>query len=341
MHKVVCDKINFDLLNMESNKRKILILGGLGFLGLNFARYLRNSAFPFSVFALNLDPQLEDKFSQLGINYISGDVTDYESVASAVAKHDWIINFSGRSGALNGLRDPYADINVNLVGVLNTLEAVRKVNTSAKIVFAGSRLEYGKIEDMPVSETHPSSPTSLYGIQKLLAEKYHSQYALEYNISALTLRFTNPFGPHLAKNFAGYNVLNYFMDLAQANQEIQIFGDGLQKRDYIYTDDLGSSIIAAFEHGKGGEVYNIGSGTGIPLIEAAEKIVEISKSGKIKQIPWPADYQAVEMGDYIADITKAKTSLKWAPKVTFEDGVKRTLDFQHSNPSDLWSFFEK
>lgn len=315
------------MLNILKQGR-LLIFGGLGFLGLNLANYLLEQKVNFSIFDLRKDSDLEKSLRQLGINYFSGDISEYNQVAGVVKNHDLIVNLAGKSGALNSLSNPFLDLKVNLVGVLNILEAARLENTDAKIIFAGSRLQYGKVSRLPVAENHPQEPKSIYGIHKVAGERYHREYSEVFGLRSVTLRFSNPYGPHIETLFQGYNVINHFIDLALKGKTITIFGKGDQIRDFLFVDDLSQAILSALDKGESGESYNIGSSLGTKYLEAAQTIARLAQSGKVVKVPWPKDFASVETGDYIADISKAKKFLGWQPGVGFEEGVRKTINFQ-------------
>lgn len=306
----------------------LLIFGGLGFLGLNLANYLLEQKVNFSIFDLRKDSDLKKGLRKLGINYFSGDISEYNQVGGVVKNHNLIVNLAGKSGALNSLSNPFLDLKVNLVGVLNILEVARLENPEAKIVFAGSRLQYGKVLHLPIAEDHAQEPNSIYGIHKVAGERYHREYSEVFGLKTVTLRFSNPYGPHIDTGFQGYNVINHFIDLALKGKTITIFGEGDQIRDFLFVDDLSQAILSALDKGESGESYNIGLGIGTKYLGAAKTIVRLANLGEIIKVPWPKDFASVETGDYIADISKAKKFLGWQPEVDFEEGVRKTINFQ-------------
>ena len=240
------------------------------------------------------------------------------------------------------MENPFLDLKVNGFGVLNILEAARLHNQKVKIVFPGSRLQFGKVEKLPVAEDHPMRPTSLYGIHKLLGENYHLSYRHFYGLNTCVLRFSNPYGPHLKMKKPEYNVFNYFIDLALQNSVLKVYGDGSQIRDYIFIGDVVDALLAAgISKAANGEVFNVGSGVGTAFIEAAKTIVKVVGKGRIKQISWPEQAQNLETGDYIADITKIKKVLGWEPKYSLTSGIEKTVVWVKQKKDDFYASLEE
>lgn len=239
------------------------------------------------------------------------------------------------------MENPFLDLKVNGFGVLNILEAARAYNPEVKIVFPGSRLQFGKVEKLPVAEDHPMRPTSLYGIHKLLGENYHLSYHHFYGLNTCVLRFSNPYGPHLRMKKQEYNIFNYFIELALQKGVLKVYGDGSQIRDYIFIEDVVNAFLAGgINKAANGEVFNVGSGVGTAFIEAAKTIVKVVGKGRIEQISWPKQAQNLETGDYIADITKIKKVLGWEPKYSLTNGIKETVSWFKQKKDDFYASLE-
>ncbi len=309
---------------MNYEGKKVAVLGGFGFIGLNLIARLIKEGSIISV----LDPKQEIPLPSLlqKINYQPGDIRDSEKIARILQDQDVLFNLAGKSGSANSMKDPELDLEVNCLGTLTVLEAARKVNPNIKIIFPGSRLEFGKVDKLPVSEDAPMHPTSIYGIHKLTAEKYHQAYFDNFGLRSTVLRISNPYGPHLQMTNLGYNIINYFFDLATMDEELKVFGKGEQKRDYLYVDDLIDLFLQLGEDKKSdGQVYNIGLGRGVSLLQMAETIVAVVGKGHVTQVPWDTNQLKLETGDYISDVSKIKRDMGWEPKNSPEVGITKTL----------------
>ena len=186
----------------------------------------------------------------------------------------------------------------------------------ASVIFPGSRLEFGKPHSLPVSESHPLHGASPYAINKSACAAYNT----------MVLRLSNPYGPHLQMGaFAGFGIMNYFIDLALKGEKIKLFGDGSQLRDLIYIGDVVDAFISAASDPVPSEAVNVGFGSGVSLAEAARTAVEVAGSGSIEMVPWPPDARAVETGDFYFDVTRARQLLGWEPRVALREGLERTV----------------
>lgn len=255
---------------------------------------------------------------------VLGDVSVAGQIEKALEEIDVVVHLAGHSGAGSSVDDPLYDLQTNVGGMVTLLEAVRRSNHRVRVVFPGSRLEYGRAESLPVAESHPLRPLSPYGVDKIACEQYLDFYARAHGISYAVARLTNPYGPWIARPAREYNVLNRMIATAREGGTLTIYGDGAQLRDYLYVDDAVEAfvLLAALQENV---VANVGSGTGIALRAAAETIVRVSGRGDVRSIPWPETAQKVETGDFVADISRIR-SLGWEPKIGLEDGIRLTIE---------------
>ena len=304
--------------------KKVLVFGGFGFIGLNLLKKLGSEGALVTV--LDTQPQLPLQSLAGLITYHQGDIRDEKVVTDLIKDQEVLFNLAGKSGPGNSNQDPKIDLEVNCGAVLTILEATKKTNPSLKVVFPGSRLEFGKAQALPVGEDHPMRPTSIYGVHKLTAEKYHLAYHDNYGLKTTVLRISNPYGPHLTQENPGYNIINYFFDLACEDKTLKVFGEGKQVRDYLFIEDLINLFLQVGEEDKtDGEVYNVGLGKGVSLMEMAKTITQVIGKGKIEQVVWEESAKKLETGDYVTDITKVKTEVGWAPATYPHEGIKKTL----------------
>jgi len=256
------------------------------------------------------------------------DIRDRKALPAIIKDCQIIFNLAGQVSHNDSIDNPFLDTEINYVGHLNVLETVRQVNPGIKILYSGSRLQFGKIEKNPVSEMHPQRPLTPYALNKSAAENMYLFYCRLYGIPVVIFRIANPYGPRGQIRHSKYCMINWFIRQAMDDQTITIFGDGSQVRDYIFIDDLAEAFIrAAATDACSGQVFNIGSGTGITFKAMAETIIQTVKSGKIIHVPWPGSYVNVETGDYVSDITKISGCLGWQPGIDLQEGIARTFAY--------------
>jgi UDP-glucose 4-epimerase len=309
--------------------RKMLITGGMGFIGLNLSRLLD----------LGGEVTLLDNFvpSELaGVlaerpgrpRIVTADIRDEDKVERVVRDQEIIFNLAGKSGAADSNKAPSIDLDINCRGHLILLDACRRVNPTMTVIFPSSRLVYGKPSYLPVDERHPLKPESIYATHKLAAENYHLIYGRLYGLKSTVLRISNPYGPMQAGDARIYGVANTFMRNAACGGTITLFGDGEQRRDYLYIDDLVDAFLkAAASKTSRGMIYNVGDSRSVSVRELAELSLATAGRGEIIHVPWPADYQTIESGDYVTSFTLINDQLGWHPSTPLEDGIGRTVAY--------------
>jgi nucleoside-diphosphate-sugar epimerase len=256
------------------------------------------------------------------------DIGDTEAMKILVKDKNVIINLAGQVCHNDSIESPLYDAKLNYLYQLNVMDCVKKYNPEAKMIFAGSRLQFGKINTLPVDETHSISPETPYALHKQATENMYRFYHNQHSINTVVFRIANPYGPRGQIMHPKYSIANYFIRQALEGKTIQIYGDGNQLRDYIFVDDLADAFIrASLTEKSNGEVFNIGSGKGISFKSMVKTIVEIVGKGNYEHVQWPGNYVNVETGDYITDIGKVKQYLKWNPKIKLVDGMKITVDY--------------
>ncbi|HEY3406529.1 MAG TPA: NAD-dependent epimerase/dehydratase family protein [Ohtaekwangia sp.] len=309
--------------------KRILILGGLGFIGKNLYHELRHDHH-VTIITDKIHEEVNDGFLNDDVrqNIIVGSILDEAFMETAIVGYDAIFSMAGSSGATDSITNPHRDLDTNLKGHLNVLEACRKYNPKALLIFPSSRLVYGKPQRNPVDENHPLSPESIYAIHKITTEHYYLLYRKLYNMNCVIFRIANPFGPYQRFGSNHYGILNWFIHKALTNEVIEIYGEGSQKRDFIFIDDLVRLFRITLDHpDMHGKIYNVGQGEGISLKDAVRVIAEIVPQTKKAFLPWPVIDKKIETGDYISDISKLKQDTGWAPQVSFETGIRETIRF--------------
>jgi UDP-glucose 4-epimerase len=308
--------------------RAVLVIGGLGFIGINVTHRLADLAARVTVLTPARERHAEDALllESRGLRILEGDVRDAHMIGRAIAGQDVIFNMAGQSGAVRSMEDPWTDLDVNLRGNLVILEAMRETNPGAKLVLAGSRLQYGKPAHVPVGEDDRRDPLCLHAIHKQTAEEYLRLYARLFGLRSSSARVTNPFGPGQPAGRTAYGVINRLIHLAIDDQPLTLYGDGAQQRDYVFVDDVVDALLLlGNSDASDGRVYNVGSGRGTSMLEVARLIAEIAGGGRIQHVPWPPLAEQIETGDFVADVSRIREELGWAPRVSLREGIERTV----------------
>ncbi len=328
-----------DLMTTYNNK-KVVITGGLGFIGSNIAHQLVELGAEVVIVDALLAMYGGNTFNVEGIGdkieLVDGDVRDLEVMNEAVEGADYIIHLAGQVSYLDAKIKPFDDLDINGRGTLTVLEAMREFAPRGRILFSSSRLVYGKIMSLPVGEDHPTNPLSLYGIHKLLGEKYMNYYAHEFGLGAVSLRIPNPYGPRQQMKHSKYSIVGWFMRQAMEGATINIFGDGEQERDYLYIDDLVTAILLVLSRGQAGEAYNVGTRERVKFGEMVDAVIKAVGSGQKEQVPWPENYEKNETGDYAADTSKLTKLTDWQAAVSLEAGIKKMVDYYQKYQEHYW-----
>jgi len=321
--------------------KNILITGGLGFIGSNLAIELVklgskvtlvDSMIPEYGGNLFNIKEIEDK---LKINI--ADIRDAHSMKYIVKDRDYIFNMAGTLSHIDSMIDPYTDLEINCRSQLSILEACRENNKDVRIVFAGTRGQYGVATYLPVDEKHPLQPVDVNGIHNTAAEWYHILYNNVYGIKATSLRLTNTYGPRHQMRHSRQGFLNWFVRLALDNQEIQVYGEGKQHRDFNYVCDVVKAfLIVAASDKVNGRVFNLGSGRPISIADVAKLAIKMVGSGSYRSVDFPLDKLRIEVGDYYADFGMIKDVLGWEPETSLEDGLRETIDFYRRFRKFYW-----
>ena len=271
------------------------------------------------------------------IDFVQGDIRDAEVLKGAVKGADYIFSLAAQVSYVDSNTHPLLDLDINCRGHLNLLNACLQNNREAKIVFTSSRFVYGTIEYNPVDEKHPFNCLSIYGINKLAGEKYYRFYRDAYGLKTVSLRLANPYGPRQQMKHSKYGIVNWFIRLALEGQPLTVYGEGSQKRDYIFVEDVAeAAVYAALTPETEGQVYNVGSGLGTPFRDMVSLVAECVPGTVVKQVEWPKDRYFVETGDYISDITRITQVTGWQPRTSLKDGIAQTVNYYRRHRDRYW-----
>jgi UDP-glucose 4-epimerase len=315
-------------------ERRVLVVGGLGFIGLNLTgRLIRLGARVTVVTpAIERHRDTAADCAARGVRILEGDLRDADAMRHAVAGEDVVFNLAGQSGAVRSMEDPWTDLDVNCRGNLVLLDALRAANTAAKLVFVSSRLAYGRTGADPVAEEQRPDPLCVHAVHKVAVEQYLRLYGQLYGLKCAVARLTNPYGPGQPSERTAYGIVNRMIHLALSGEALPVYGDGRQRRDYIYIDDAVDALLTLGESDAStGRLYNVGSGIGTPLVEMARAITAMAGRGHVRFVPWPPLAERIETGDFVADITRIRREIAWEPRVPLTDGLQRTVAFYRAH----------
>lgn len=321
--------------------RKVMITGGLGFLGSALAHHLvclganvlvvdnmlpGHGANPFN---------LEGIEHQVKVNY--ADIRDEDALRVLVRNCSVIFNLAAQTSHGDSMRIPLLDLDINARGNLVLLEACRQNAPDAVIVFIGTRALYGKARYLPVDESHPVTPLDIYSANRLVAEHYHRIYHRFYGMRTFIARLGNCYGPRAQMKHAGYGVLNWFIRLALEGGTIDVYGDGSQLRDYLYVDDAVRALLTIGAKPElCGEVFNVGSGHAVHFIDLVKAVLAAVGQGDYRLVPWPDSAAKVDVGDFVLDPSRLQRKTGWEPQVSLAEGLERTVAFYRAHREHYW-----
>ncbi len=323
------------------NGARVLITGGMGFLGSNLAIALvERGAHVTLVDAMipgyggnlfNIEP-IRD---QVAINF--SDIRDTHVMNYLIRDKDYIFHLAGQVDHILSLTDPFPDIDMNIKGTAVIMEACKHHNPTARVVYTGTRGQYGPAVSLPVSETAATHPKGIYEISRLTAEKIIQVYHEVHGVRSVLLRLTNVYGPRAQMQHSRYGVVNWFVRLVIEDRMISIFGDGQIKRDYLYVADcVEAMLMAALCETAYGEVLNVGVDHPTTFVELADLLVQTAGSGRWEFAPFSPERKAQEPGDFYSDISKIRRLVGWNPTTTLEDGLRTTLAFYRQHQPAYW-----
>jgi nucleoside-diphosphate-sugar epimerase len=321
--------------------KRVLITGGLGFVGSNLARELVEHGADVTLVD-SLIPEhgglllniagIEDR-----VRVNVSDVRDQHSLRHLVRDQDYLFNLAGQNSHLDSMRDPHTDLEINCRSQLSIMEACRRQNREVKIVFASTRQIYGRPVQLPVDEDHPIAPVDVNGINKTAGEWYHRLYGDVYGLRVSILRMTNTYGPRMRVRDARQTFLGVWFRLLLTGVEFELWGDGTQRRDFTYVDDcVAAFLLAAAREEANGRVYNLGGSERVSLRELADLLVAVNGSGSYRIVPFPRERKAIDIGDFYADYAKIERELGWRPRVGLRAGMERTLAYYRDHGPAYW-----
>ena len=321
--------------------RRVVITGGLGFIGSNLAIEL--VAGGADVVLLDaLVPEhggnpfnIEPVERRVEVEVV--DLRELDRLRPLLRRCEVLFNLAGQTSHLDSMRDPFTDLEHNCRAQLAALEACRLESPEARVVFAGTRQIYGRPHYLPVDERHPIDPVDVNGVNKIAGEQYHLLYGNVYGIPVSVLRLTNTYGPRMRVRDARQTFLGVWLRAVARGEPFQIWGDGTQLRDFTYVDDaVRAFLLAASRPEAVGEIFNVG-GDPVTLDDVARLLTEIEAGARYELVPFPADRRAIDVGHYYADWTKIRERLGWEPRVGLREGLERSLAYYRAHGDVYWA----
>jgi UDP-glucose 4-epimerase len=310
--------------------RRVVITGGLGFIGSALSRRLVDLGAAVTVIDSLVPEYGGNLFNIAGIEdrlrVNVSDVRDEHSLRALLHDQEILFNLAGQTSHLDSMRDPFVDLEINCRAQLSIVETCRKYNPAIRIVFASTRQIYGRPEYLPVDEKHLLRPVDVNGVHKMAGEWYHILYSNVYGVRASALRLTNTYGPRMRVKDARQTFLGVWIRRILRGEPLEVWG-GDQLRDFTYISDAVEAFLLAAADSAVGRVYNLGGLRVVSLRELAETLVRVNGSGQYRLMEFPAERKNIDIGDYYADDSAARRELQWQPRVDLEEGLGETLAY--------------
>lgn len=316
---------------MSLKNKKVMITGGLGFIGSNLAHRCLEAGAEVTVYDC-LDPRSGGNMYNLhgiedSVRVVVNDIRSLEGVSSCIRGQDILFHCAAYTSHPDSMKDPLMDIDVNCKGTINILESARRFNPEIKFVHVGTSTQNGKMCYSPVDEKHPEFPMDIYSANKTASEKYVLIYGTAHKMRTTVVRFANVFGPRSNIKIADLGFMNYFVGLALQGKPLTVYGKGAQLRNVTYVGDCVEALVAAaLSPASDREVFFAVGDKQYSIAEIAKGIVE-NVGGEVKFTDWPSERAAIEIGDAVISNAKIKKALGWAPKTALAEGLAKTRGY--------------
>jgi UDP-glucose 4-epimerase len=306
-------------------QRTILIWGGTGFIGRHLAEHFHGRGRPVSVAGRRCLPSSSIPFILAGDDLAQPGGAAEQRLVEAIRSADVIFNLAGTSGAVDSNHDPIASLDGNCRIQARFLECCAKAGNKPHVVFASSRLVYGRPASLPVEENTPLSPRSHYAAHKICVEHYHRIASLHDQITFCICRISNPYGYYPASPGRWQAFINTMILRGLQGLPLRIFGEGTQLRDYIHIADLCRALeLCGLRTEARNQVINVGHGQSVSIREAAETIHALTDA-PVEHVDWAGEFDVVESGDYSVNLSKIKSLLQFEPEYSFRTGVEEVI----------------
>lgn len=317
---------------MKFKGKRVLVTGGLGFIGSNLAMRLVHAGARVTIAdpliagcggnLFNVEPVRQD------VELVDASIGDPARMRGIVERCDAVFNLAGEISHIHSQLLPERDLEINTIAQLRFVGLCASVSPGLRVVYAGTRQVYGVPEYLPVDERHPVNPVDYNGVHKYAASQYHLMLSRTGQLDAAVLRLTNVYGPRMALDVPCQGFLSTYLRKALTGQALEVFGDGRQLRDPLYVDD---AVEAMMEAGATDTLpsrsYNIGGPAALGLEEIAGIVSAEAGLAAPERREFPADRKAIDIGSYRTDSMRARAELGWQPRVHFREGIASTLAY--------------
>ena len=325
----------------EYRGEKVLVTGGLGFIGSNVAIRLVESGATVTIVDsmhptcganyFNVEPIKKD------VEVIEGDSCNLELMSKLVRGKRFIFNLAGHVSHIESMQEPFEDLQMNAVAPLTVLEACRHENRDARIVYSGTRQAYGRPEALPVVETQLLKPVDVNGVSKMAGEWFHMVYHQAHGIHAVSLRLINTYGPRQLVKHPRQGFVGWFIKQAIEKEEIQVFGDGQQLRSFNFIDDVVDALLLAGSDDRlNGDYFNLAGVQPVSLEEFVKILLKAAGGGSYRIVPFPPEKKVIDIGSVYSSAAKFNAVTGWNARVRIEEGLPPTLEYYRRNRAHYW-----
>ena len=306
---------------------RVLILGGMGFIGSHLVDNLVNSNYDVTIVSKSLNKKENVSGTREKIDILIGDITNFDWLKQTIStlRPDYIFHLAGQFTHYESFERPLYDVDVNTKTTLVILESMKEMEKKCRLIFGSTLWVVGRPVSLPIDEETPCSPLNIYAADRLASEHYCKIYNLVYDLDTIIMRLSNTYGPREQHDNPRKAALNYLLYKGYQGEDITIYGDGKFYKDYVYVTDVISAAEILMKKGKSGEVYFVGTNTPTWFYKIGEIIEEITE-GRIVYVK-PSDYHnRIDVGNIVVNNNKIK-SLGWNWKISVREGLERTLNF--------------
>jgi UDP-glucose 4-epimerase len=321
--------------------KRVLVTGGLGFIGSNLAIRLVELGAEVTV-ADSLVPDLggnpfnvEPVEGRLAVS--NADLRNPDAAHELVAGREVVFSIAGNVSHVDSMTDPFGDLDLNYRTQLAVLEALRRQGSPARVVYAGSRQQYGRPRYLPLDEHHPLEAIDVNGINKTAAEAATLLYHEVHGLQTSSLRLTNTYGPRMQMRHPRQGFISWFVRRAIDGEEIELYGGGESLRDFNEVDDVVDAFLRAGIHEAAvGEAFNLGHAEPRTIRQFAETLVGVAGSGSLTERPFPPDRAGIDIGSVFANYGKIRGLLGWEPRVGLREGLARMVEYYRAHRHHYW-----
>jgi nucleoside-diphosphate-sugar epimerase len=325
MNKMKKDMLIYEDIKKFYTGRRVLVAGADGFIGFNMILRLRELGAQISLISRNKQPRAA---CHTCAQIFYGDLREKEMVKQAIKGQDIVFDLAGASGSVTSNQDPFRHLEEECSPHLNLFQTCAEEVHPPVTIFCSTRLVYGRPSYLPIDELHPLAPRTIYAVHKITLENYLQVFGKIYKLPFIIMRLSNPYGPYQPSKTKNYGIINLFLKSAASSEPIHIFGDGAQKRDYVFIDDVITTFLLLARNKECyGRVFNYGGTESVSIAEAVNLLQELVSNLVVEHKPWPKDYQQVETGDYCTDLAKINQYISLPSQTSLREGFIKTLEY--------------